>query len=126
MSIVKGLIFIIFLVLFVKYKRLQTEYLQQREYFIKTLSHDLRVSTLAQIRGLEALEKTQNRELIPEIQNSCKYTLEMITMLLNTYRYENGEEVLTREHYNLTDSIKKCYDSISAQSESKILEFITN
>ncbi len=66
----------------------------QRENFIKTLSHDIRVSTLAQIRGLDLLQsKYSQEELITDINESCKYSLDMINMLLNTYRYENGEQV---------------------------------
>ena len=37
--------------------------------------------------------KYSQEELITDINESCKYSLDMINMLLNTYRYENGEQV---------------------------------
>ena len=43
--------------------------IKERDYFINTLSHDLRVSTIAQIRGLDLLEKdSNNNELLTEIK----------------------------------------------------------
>ena len=88
MSIVKDLCLVaMFLFLIIKYLLLYRDMLKQREYFVETLSHDLRVSTIAQIRGLDLLKKNalqndNNLELISEIDKSCKFTLDMMTMLL--------------------------------------------
>ena len=78
MSIVKGLIFIIFLIMFCIIFVLKRENIKQRDYFIKTLSHDFRVATLAQLRGIELLAKiknydTQQIEIIEELNKSCRY-----------------------------------------------------
>ena len=86
MSIAKDLLFIIvLLILFFVLRRnlsLKYELFSQRENFIKTLSHDIRVSTLAQIRGLDLLQEKYNQEeLIFDINESCKYSLDMINML---------------------------------------------
>ena len=56
-----------------KYRRIKNEMLKQREYFINTLSHDLRVSTLAQIRGLDLLKNDEEQqELVSDIHISLK------------------------------------------------------
>jgi len=98
------LIFILFICLFL-YKKIKKE----REYFINTLSHDLRVATIAQIRGLEFLEKNllkdEEIELIKEISNSCKFSFDMINMLLNNYKYQKGEVVLNYEDFNISNLI---------------------
>ena len=66
MSIVKDLCLIaMFLFLIIKYILLYQDMLKQREYFIETLSHDLRVSTIAQIRGLELLKKNVSQNEKP-------------------------------------------------------------
>ena len=125
MSIVKDLLLIfVLIVCFFLYKKMKNE----REYFINTLSHDLRVSTIAQIRGLELLEnKSLNNldfELIKEINNSCKFTFEMINMLLNKYKYENNEKILKYEYFNLAELINLSYKKIFALSFDKNISFI--
>lgn len=121
MSIAKDLLFIIvlFILFFVLRKNisLKSELFSQRENFIKTLSHDLRVSTLAQIRGLDLLRGKYNIDLITDVEDSCKYSLDMINMLLNTYRYDNGEQVLNHEIFNFSDSV-----SLSASKLNNIIE----
>ena len=111
MSIVKDLLLIIlFVIMLLKYISLYKFCLKQRELFIETLSHDLRVATIAQIRGLELLEKNNSgvvlKDLIQEIKNSCKFSLDMICMLLNTYKYEKGEQVLNCKNLPLLESVK--------------------
>lgn len=131
MSIAKDLLFIIVLLIlfFVLRKNisLKSELFNQRENFIKTLSHDIRVSTLAQIRGLDLLYSKYNQEeLISDINNSCKYSLDMINMLLNTYRYENGEQVLNKEMFNFSDLVLISCANLDYQAEEKNLEFYFN
>lgn len=106
-----------------KYTGLKNKLIKQREYFIKTLSHDLRVSTLAQIRGLEILQKKlsdkEDSSLVADINDSCKYTLDMITMLLNTFRYENGEQVLTYESINIPELVSSCLKDTTTFADEK-------
>lgn len=131
MSIVKDFLLIfLFIYIIYKYVILHQEFVKQREYFIKTLSHDLRVSTLAQIRGLEILQKNDLpkplQDLLFDINNSCKYTFDMITMLLDTYRFENGEQVLNYETFNLSEIINDCIHKISNEAKDKNIDFCSN
>lgn len=128
MSIVKDLLCIVlFLILFFALKKnlsLKHALFNQRDYFIKTLSHDLRVSTLAQIRGLDLLKS--EGELVDDIKDSCKYSLDMISMLLDTYRYENGEQVLNYEIFNLSDIIRECCRKLALKASEKGVAFYNN
>lgn len=130
MSIVKGfLLIVLFLYLIYRLIVLNNEYSKQREYFIKTLNHDLKVAILAQIRGLEILQKinkdnNSQKELISDINQSCIYTLDMITMLLNTYKYERGEAVLHYESFNLSDLIMSAYHLILPMAREKNIEIV--
>jgi len=96
--------------LIIKNNRLKHKLQEEREFFINTLNHDLRVSMLAQIRGLEILEKLAkktnfNLELINEIYNSTRYSFEMITMLLKTTKINNGENILFYKSFESLDLI---------------------
>lgn len=130
MSIVKDLFLIsLFLIMLIKYLRLHRDFIQQKKYFIQTLSHDLRVSTIAQIRGLELLQKNNNLEIfqqniLSEVTDSCKFTLDMISMLLNTYKFENNEPVLNYEYANLSEIISISCNMMTKICNEKEITFI--
>lgn len=124
MSIVKDLLLVLFfIILIIRNIILYKTLLQERNLFINTLSHDLRVSAIAQIRGVECLEKNYNHEFVGEIKTSCLYSLDMINMLLNTYRFKNKENCLNYSKFNLSESIKTSCDSLKNISNEKNLRF---
>lgn len=113
MSQVSLLLFVYILVLLNICNCLNKKLKNERIYFIKTLSHDLRVASLAQIRALDVLQKNVNDEqlsLVNDINESCKYSFDMITMLLNTYKFKNGECVLDCEEIDSDALIKEICD----------------
>lgn len=126
---IKSLVLImLFFVLVYKYIKLHKNYINQRKYFIKTLSHDFRVAIIAQIRGLELAEKNNDLSLLSEINDASKYSLEMVTMLLNTYRIEQGEQILSCECFNpeaIINNIVKSSASFLAEKSVK-LEIVKN
>lgn len=128
MSIVKDFLYIfILLILFFLLKKnaaLKSTLFNQRETFIQILSHDIRVSALAQIRGLELLDKNnQDEELIKEINESAKYSLEMINMLLNTYQYENGKQILNYQKNVLLEIIEAKVQQLQKYANEKNIKF---
>lgn len=103
---------------------------RQKEYFIETLIHDLKIPTLAQLRGLELIERgalgkinKDQRELVEEIQDSCKYILNMISMVLNTYRFENGQNRLIYEKFCINSLLLDCFNEISPLAQEKNINF---
>ena len=128
MSIVKDLLFIlIILYLFIKNISQKNEIKRQRNYFIDTLRHDLRVSTIAQIRGLEFLQKqnlfVSQVDFVNEVLNSCKFSLDMINMLLNTYMFEKGENILNYEKFNLLDLSSSICNMLNKFAKNKGIDF---
>lgn len=104
---------------------------RQKEYFIETLIHDLKVPTLAQLRGLELIEKgvvgeinTAQKELIENITDSCKYILTMISMVLNTYRYESQCNSLFYEKFDLQNVIVRSFEELSIIAKEKNINFV--
>lgn len=122
------LLLTLFIVVIFKYVMLYRDCLKQRNYFINTLSHDLRVSTIAQIRGLELLEKSPSPELICEIKKSCEFTFDMLNMLLNTYKYQNGEQILNLEKTNFQSLISSiCNFQLPLATEKEVrLQILEN
>lgn len=125
MSIVKDFLLIsFFLVMVINCLRLHRKLIGLRRFFIETLSHDLRISAIAQIRGIELLKKDENKnELIEYLSESCNFSLEMINMLLNTFRYENGEEILKYESFNISETISNCCNKLFNKALEKGIIF---
>lgn len=114
MSFAKDLLVLI-LILYVfitslEYLRVKKKLIDEREYFINTLNHDLRVSLIAQLRGFDFLKSKINNteaynELLEEIYKSCKYSYEMVNMLLQSYKFENRENFLKYDNFNISELI---------------------
>lgn len=135
MSILKDLIliltFITFLYFCIKYYVLKNEYKIMTENFTEVLLHDLKTPTLAQLRGVELLQKesfcktnAEQKELLAQIEHSCKYTLDMISMMLQAYRIENGKKSLVLETFSLSELLMECFDEILPVAEEKQLELV--
>ena len=110
----------------IKFSIVKRKLLKEREYFVKTLSHDIRVAVIAQIRGLEFLKKYLNtdNEIYSEILNSCQYTLEMLSMLINSYKYKNGEDVLIYEETSLSEIFACSQDYLKKLADEKGIELL--
>ena len=104
---------------------------RQKEYFIETLIHDLKIPTLAQLRGLEILEKgvlgeinNEQKELVSSITDSCKYILTMISMVLNTYRFETKQKSLYYEKFDLVEIVIQAFEEMRKVAEEKNVTFV--
>lgn len=132
MLLIVGLMFIILLlILLIKLNYLNKKIKTEREIFIKTLSHDLRVASLAQIRALDILQKSltaEQAEFVREINDSCKYSFDMITTLLNTYKFKKGESILNYEKINFVSIINKVCEQkqLVAREKNIILKVLTD
>jgi len=135
MSILKDLIFVFTFVMFlyfcISYFRLRLQHRKLIEHFTGTLLHDLKTPTLAQLRGVELLGNNvigtlnpEQKELVTQIQESCRYTLDMISMILKTYRIENGKKALIKETFCLSELLNECFEEIASKAEEKNLEFV--
>lgn len=87
----------------------------EREFFIKTLLHDLKVPTIAQLRGVQLLQNgtlgkitLEQKEVLDEIVGSCTYVLDMISTIICAYRFDNGENTLGYRKFYVTDMLNDC------------------
>ena len=104
---------------------------RQKEYFIETLTHDLKVPTLAQLRGIELLKSeiagtltNEQKELTSQIEQSCKYILDMISMIVNTYRFESGENKLVYSEFSLSKLLLECFETLTPSAKEKNIMFV--
>ena len=89
---------------------------KQRETYISTLSHDLKIPTLAQIRALELLVdgnlgkvNKMQKEVLNLTLDSCRYMYDMLSTLLSTYKYENKDISLTYEKIQVMKLMDECF-----------------
>ncbi len=100
----------------------------QRETYVATLTHDLKTPTIAQIKALDLLlantmgelNKDQ-KEMLILIKESCTYMHEMLSNLLSTYKYENGDYVLNFENLDIVELMNDvCQELESLLKEKNI------
>lgn len=125
MSIVKDLVLILlFVFLVIKYFSLYKILLEERNYFINILSHDLRVAMLAQLRGLNLIKNSPDNELINDIIDSNKFSIDLINMLINTYKYKNKKQIFIYENINIAELLEKIINDLNLEAKNKNIKFI--
>ena len=102
----------------------------QKETYVATLTHDLKTPTIAQIKALDLLlsgamgEFTkEQKDMMILIKESCTYMHEMLSTLLSTYKYENGDYTLNLVKSNileLTEIVVQELDSLLKEKNIKI------
>ena len=105
---------------------LEKEAYEQRETYVATLTHDLKTPTIAQIKALDillsqdlgSLTKDQ-KDLLKMTKDSCEYMYDMISTLLSTYKYENGDYKLNYEDCNINDLISESCDELETLLQEK-------
>lgn len=111
------------------YKKISEENLkQQSNSFIEVLTHDIKIPTIAQLQGINILKSkcndTAQRELLLQIEESCSYILEMISMLVNTYHIETNTHKLCYEKFNVSEVLNECFQELSKAANDKHLTFV--
>ena len=99
---------------------------EQRETFVATLTHDLKTPTIAQIKALDLLLNdhmgplnADQRELLELTKDSCNFMYEMLSTLLSTYKYENGDYVLNYERCNISSLVEEAINEIETMLKEK-------
>lgn len=106
---------------------------QQKETFVATLTHDLKTPTTAQIRALEMLLdggfgeiEPQQKEIVKHVYNSCKYMSNMISTILSTYKYENGQKNLVLSEFDFVELVEDTCGELNYLAEEKGISLTTS
>ena len=102
---------------------------EQRETYVATLTHDLKTPTIAQIKALDLLLNdhmgplnNEQKELLTLTKDSCNFMYEMLSTLLSTYKYENGDYALNCEKCNIISLVKEKNVSIRINTEGTFFD----
>ena len=111
-------------------KKLKKNLFLQKERFINILSHDLRIPIIAQIRALEIINNKNlgglndaQSNMLFEVENSCRCVLNLMSLMINTYKMENNSYKLIYEKFNLTELILSCFDELLPEAQEKNITF---
>ena len=99
---------------------------EQRETYVATLTHDLKTPTIAQIKALDLLLNdhmgplnNEQKELLSLTKDSCNFMYEMLSTLLSTYKYENGDYTLNCEKCNIISLVEESINELEAMLKEK-------
>ena len=99
---------------------------EQRETYVATLTHDLKTPTIAQIKALDLLLNdhmgplnNEQKELLTLTKDSCNFMYEMLSTLLSTYKYENGDYALNCEDCNIISLAEETINELEAMLKEK-------
>lgn len=99
---------------------------EQRETYVATLTHDLKTPTIAQIKALDLLLNDhmgplndEQKELLTLTKDSCNFMYEMLSTLLTTYKYENGDYALNCEQCNIISLAEEVINELEAMLKEK-------
>ncbi|MCC7530734.1 MAG: PAS domain-containing sensor histidine kinase [Candidatus Melainabacteria bacterium] len=98
----------------------------QREDFMASVAHDLKVPVIGAIRALDALLQgyvgpldRKQTEFIQCLHRSHENLLLMVKNLLQVLRYESGKDQLTFEHFDLVGILNECVKEAGPSMEAK-------
>ena len=97
-----------------------------REVFTSLLTHDIKTPTIAQIRSLELLLSgafgnfnEEQKEILSQTLESCKYMYNMIKNALCAYKFENQQALLLNDSFDFYTLAKECCIENSSIASAK-------
>ncbi|MBF2020057.1 MAG: hybrid sensor histidine kinase/response regulator [Hydrococcus sp. C42_A2020_068] len=107
--------------------------IDQRENFVRCLTHDLRTPLVAADRMLHLILQGVFGEASPELKKALENIisnnqnlLEMLNTLLEVHHYEVGEKTLSFINFNLAELIEEVVAQLTPLAEAKGLELRMN
>lgn len=101
-----------------------------KEFFIDTINHDIKVPLVAQLRGAELLRNgitgeinDNQREIVIQIENSCKYVLDMVSMYTSAHLLEKKSYQLSYENFNIKELLGCCFEELAQSAQDKNITF---
>lgn len=102
---------------------------RQRETYISTLSHDLKIPTIAQIRALELLVNgnlgeinNEQKEILNLTLDSCYSMYDMLSTILSTYKYENNDVILNYEKISMQELLDDAFSKTGKTLRNKNIQ----
>lgn len=102
----------------------------QRSFFAAVV-HDLKTPIVAQLRSIDLVlngklgsVNTKQEEILRLTEDSCKYTLKLVTTILDSYKVDCQKLNLKKEFFDMKDLINSCLEETNMLAEEKYQNFI--
>ncbi|EKE02679.1 MAG: Sensor protein [uncultured bacterium] len=99
---------------------------QLRDNFVATLTHDLKVPMLAENQTINYVLKEaygpiteEQKEVLDLIKSTNNSSLEMVSTLLEVYRYDSGNADLIKSEFDIVKLAKNSIDQIKSLAQDK-------
>ena len=99
---------------------------QLRDNFVATLTHDLKVPMLAENQTITYLLKEtygpiteEQKDVLELIRSTNSSSLEMVSTLLEVYRYDTGNANLLKTEFDIVKLVSDSIDQIKSLAEDK-------
>ena len=99
---------------------------QLRDNFVATLTHDLKVPMLAENQTINYLLKQaygplteEQKEVLDLIKSTNNSSLEMVSTLLEVYRYDTGNTNLLKSEFDIVKLMRDSIDQIKSLAQDK-------
>ena len=99
---------------------------QLRDNFVATLTHDLKVPMLAENQTISYLLKEaygpiteEQKDVLELIKSTNNSSLEMVSTLLEVYRYDSGNTNLIKSEFDIVKLVKDSIDQIKSLAQDK-------
>lgn len=99
---------------------------QLRDNFVATLTHDLKVPMLAENQTINYLLKAaygpvteEQKEVLDLIKSTNNSSLEMVSTLLEVYRYDTGNVQLMKSGFNIVQLLRESIEQINSLAIDK-------
>lgn len=103
----------------------------QRDNFVATLTHDLKTPTRAQLTAIDLLLNGQlgslsaaQEELLVQVKNSNVYMFNMITTILDAYKYESTRPQLEFSSFDFSELVNETCRELTSLAETREQEII--
>lgn len=94
---------------------------EKKDTFVAMLTHDLKTPTVAQIKSLDLLLKSyfgklseEQVSIVEQIKHSCEYMYNLISTILDSYKYDCGQFVIEYSSFNLKDLLSETIRDLEA------------
>ena len=111
-------------------KELKESMDMQREHFVNSLNHDLRIPVLAQLRALELIQMEQlgtlnhaQKDILNQTVQSGRCILNLISLLINIYRIENNVLNVGYQRFNVHELVIYCFNELKDEAAEKNLTY---
>lgn len=99
--------------------------------FFATIVHDLKTPIIAQLRSISLIlnesfgsVNEEQKEILKLTEDSCKYTLKLVTSILDSYKLDCKKLNLNKSYFDMQSLINSCLKETNLLAKEKCQTFV--